>query len=851
MEKLRLEIWRPSLKRLQDQLGSISLPDIIAGLLILLISVIISEIIKRGQIDRTQNLVETYADELSARIEEKLNTRFSILKLIQGYWQSDAVVTPHHFSNIAMEATKSFSDIQALNWVNADGVITIVTPLEGNEGAIGLNLNDLFEPAKVLAASRDTGTLQITPPIKLAQGGTGIVGYAPVFKGSTLMGYVSVVFRTDLLLDQLNLDETNFMFQISDGDRPIYGYEELPFDEISAEREITLAERKWNIIAVPTQAVVLESESNIDEAIILASLALSIILAFALNQAHQSKQLLKDREERFSLAIDGASDGLFDVNVETGKVYYSPRWYRMIGYEPGEITMSETEFYNRLHPDDVKRVYTIEQLKEIEDTQYDIEFRLRHKNGNWINILSRAKIIRKNGKVIRMVGTHVDLTELRKQQEKLQKAAVTDPLTGLRNRLGLTDYLDKISRSLKGTERLCVIHVDLDHFKSINDRYGYEFGDEALKLIAQRLKNSPSQFDLVARIGGDEFLIIWSTHLNDQEISEVADSLLENIGRNFWHKDQKIWPSACLGITIYRNDQNVPSTEIAPNAAIAVKDAKSKGQGKYSFYRKSMRELRLKDVEISERISNGLKNAEFKAFFQPQIDLQSSRILGFEALARWQQQDGHIVPAREFIPVAEKFYLVDEIDEQIFIQSCEAIKTLDELGFVDATISVNVSTARLMKPFLAEHLLVIMKEANVDPRRLRIEILESTLLDEVNTVADININNLVDLGLQIDLDDFGTGYSAISSLQKFPISRVKIDRSFVKDIHINSSLQILGKSLIDLLKNLQIKTLVEGIEKTEELDFYRKVGCDEAQGFLLGVPVSISELKKIKSQFKR
>ena len=498
---------------------NINPPALIVGCLIVFVAMTISEMIKQGQTDRTRNLVETYADELSARIEEQLKTRIAIVSLIRDYWQSDVVVSPKHFKTITEAATTSFNDVQALNWVNTDGVIIAVTPLEGNEDALTLDINDFEQPARALELSRTTNSLQITPPIRLAQGGNGFVGYAPVVKGTTLMGYISIVFRSDVLLNEIRQGRNDFTLRIEDDGKLLYGQELFEFSDLATARSINVVGRTWDVKVEPNETIVKEAQSIIDELIIIISFIVSMGMVLALNQAHQNRQKLKEREERFSLAIEGASDGLFDVNVETGSVYYSPRWFRLLGYEPGELPVNAREFYNRIHPDDVAHVPTLEQLSKLDTTQNDTEFRMRHKNGTWIHILSRAKLINKNGKIIRMVGTHVDVTDLRKEQEKLKIAAITDPLTGLRNRAGIEDHLAQISKTLNKNENICVLHIDLDGFKSINDRYGYEYGDKTLKIVAERLNEFFADLGLVARIGGDEFLTIWTTAPSEIDIS--------------------------------------------------------------------------------------------------------------------------------------------------------------------------------------------------------------------------------------------------------------------------------------------------------------------------------------------
>nr|WP_269432939.1 GGDEF and EAL domain-containing protein [Aliiruegeria sabulilitoris] len=525
------------------------------------------------------------------------------------------------------------------------------------------------------------------------------------------------------------------------------------------------------------------------------------------------------------------------------KAFFSPRWFRMLGYKPNALPQNLGTFAKLLHPEDAVRVLkTPKELFLLPGEVVEEEFRMQHKDGHWVTILSRAAILRRAGKVERVVGTHVDISELKRQQSELERAAHTDDLTGLRNRRGLSKALLNQAKSMGRGERVALFHLDLDRFKSINDTNGHEAGDHVLRTSADRLNASLTFFDIIARVGGDEFLLAKTTSASDADVLDTASQIVEQISRPIPYAGKQLRVGASIGIAFVRSVDTDEIEQATANADIALYTSKSVGRGRCILFEPGMRAAAVRTVELSSEIREGLELKEFKPFFQPQIDIHTNEIIGFEALARWYHPTRGVLSAADFVSFAEDAFLLEAIDDQIFEQACEAVPEISAMGAATATISVNVSTARLSSTKLVEKLVETARRTQVGPGRICIEILESTLLSERTTNITRNIADLAAAGFRLELDDFGTGHTAIASLRNFPVSRIKIDRSLISGVQRDPKLQAIASAIVDLGSKLDIEVLAEGVETWAEIGFLEALGCSQFQGFLIAPPLSLEEL---------
>ncbi len=465
---------------------------------------------------------------------------------------------------------------------------------------------------------------------------------------------------------------------------------------------------------------------------------------------------------------------------------------------------------------------------------YELEYKLA--DGTWIRSYNQPT---SDGG---QVGFRVDITQQKTQQIELQTVAVTDDLTGLRNRRDLSGLFERIAASLRTGERLAILHIDLDKFKSINDTLGHDAGDHVLRQTARKLVSGGVGFEVAARVGGDEFLLALKTTKADEHIVEIGNRLIAEIGEPVPYRDKLCHVGASIGVAFVTAETVAQIDEIVADADIALNQAKNAGRSMCCIFTDDMRATAVTAARISAQIREGLGRGEFKPFFQPQIDLETMQVIGFEALARWDHPARGVLPAGAFVDVAQECRLIEEIDTQIFAEVCHALPRMAALGLSNPRVSVNMSTAQLSDPTLVDRLMWTADAANVEPAWIGIEILESTMLDDRSAHVIENIHRLAEAGFRIELDDFGTGHAAIANLRTFPVERIKIDRSLVTGIDQDAELQLITGAIIGLARKLGMRVLAEGVETPQELEFLKQAQSTCAQGFLFGPAMSLDDL---------
>jgi diguanylate cyclase (GGDEF)-like protein/PAS domain S-box-containing protein len=814
---------------------------IIAASVVFCAAIVTSILVREEQVDNLSTLLDAKAQNISTKLEERIDARRVVATFIRNELIQSERNFEAHFDSLSATAYQQLGDLQAFNWTDAQGVVRQVTPRAGNEAALDLDLTRIEPAWAALRRSAELDTLQFTAPITLAQGGRGFTGYLPVRKDGVVRGYLNLVFRSAPLIDSILSGEKagRFEVHVADNGSPIYGEPPDSRSQIpGSSRTIEVGGRTWTILVQPSAALIGASQSKLDEFILLGGLLLALVTGHFINEASRSKSELREREERFSLAMRGASDGLFDWNYSTGECYYSPRWFQMLGYEPDELESSFETFTSLLHPEDADDVLVDPvELFETGTTSMEKEFRMRHKDGSWRRIMSRAYMLRTPDSVIRIVGTHLDITQRHERQRELERVAITDALTGLYNRRGLDALLAREAAALAPGQRLAVFHLDLDKFKPINDRYGHKAGDNALRITARRLLEHPASLDLIARVGGDEFLIAVRSSGEDAAVTELATQLIETVSAPFVWNGKHCRLGASIGISLTQPDEQVSVERLIADADIALKLAKRNGRGRSVTFSEDMRQSAVRAAEIVSDIERGLDQKEFVAHFQPQVSMATLEILGFEALARWNHPDEGLLLPGVFMPHADHSRLIESIDDQVIKHACRTLGSLTGDGLSNASVSINLSTAQLSDPTLLERLTWTAAEFHVAPGRVFIEILESTLLSERTANVIENVRMLADAGFQIALDDFGTGHTAISSLLNYPVTRIKLDRSLISNLHADQKRQAIILAMIELGERLKIEVLAEGMENEADFLFLQKAGCTSAQGYFIAHPL--------------
>ena len=553
----------------------------------------------------------------------------------------------------------------------------------------------------------------------------------------------------------------------------------------------------------------------------------------------QLKTSLHVSEDRWKFALEGAGDGVWDWDMVTDQVFRSARWKEIYGYRDNELEETATAGRKLVHPDDLPHM--------LEDTQaylqgrkniYVSEFRILCKDGSWKWTLSRGMVLSHdaNGKPLRMIGTHTDISERKKAEAQVFYLAHYDQVTGLPNRILFLDrFQQEIKKSRRELQSITLIYLDLDRFKEINDTLGHDMGDLLLKETAQRLVSCVRASDTVARMGGDEFTIILN-NLNDEMSTEhIAQNILNRCSEPFNLHGEVAYISASIGISVYPAD-STDVEELVKNADQAMYTAKEQGRNRYHYFTSSMQEAALIRLHTSNDLRTAVAANQFQLHYQPIVELATGDIHKAEALIRWQHPQRGLVSPIEFIPIAEDTGMIIEIGDWVFTEAVNQVIEWRQHN-PDFQISINRSPVQF-RPNFKYHLDWIkhLESLGLSGSGICIEITEGLLLDARADVVS-QLLSYTKADIQVSIDDFGTGYSSLAYLRKFDIDYVKIDRSFTSNIQEGSSDLVLCEAIIVMAHKLGKKVIAEGIETQEQLDLLIAAGCDYGQGYLFSKPV--------------
>jgi diguanylate cyclase (GGDEF)-like protein len=434
------------------------------------------------------------------------------------------------------------------------------------------------------------------------------------------------------------------------------------------------------------------------------------------------------------------------------------------------------------------------------------------------------------------VSTHEDITERRQIEAKIAHMAHHDVLTNLPNRVLFREKMEEGLARVERGETLAVLCLDLDHFKAVNDTLGHSMGDMLLRAVAARLLNCVRDVDTIARLGGDEFAIIQLSITDPQETVAMAERIIETLATPFSLEGHLVGIGTSVGIAVSPGD-GTAGEELLQKADLALYRAKTDGRNAYRFFEPGM------DAHMQERraleidLRNALAAGQFELYYQPLVAMGDGHVTGFEALLRWHHPQRGLVPPGEFIPLAEEIGLVVPIGEWVLQQACrEAVNWPKSVH-----VAVNLSPAQFRSRHLLPAITVALANSGLDPRRLELEITESVLLYE-NQSTLTTLARIKEMGVRIAMDDFGTGYSSLSYLRSFPFDKIKIDRSFIRDLTNSEDCVAIVRAVTSLGTSLGMKTIAEGVETVEQMERLREEGCEEVQGFLISPPRPASEL---------
>jgi diguanylate cyclase (GGDEF)-like protein len=562
-----------------------------------------------------------------------------------------------------------------------------------------------------------------------------------------------------------------------------------------------------------------------------------------------AEDALRISEERYALAARGSKDGLWDWDLLSGRVFYSERWKSMLGVDTRSVGTSPNEWLGRLYPADRARVESeIAEHCAGHTNHFQSEYRILHADGSYHWMLSRGvAVMNDEGVATRLAGSQTDITE--------SKAA--DPLTGLASRLLLDEKLQLAidETKLNPAIKFAVLFLDLDRFKVVNDSLGHLAGDQLLLRIAQRLLKCVGEQpfsayqSLVARIGGDEFVVLISGLSNPEIAITLANRIQERMMPAFNLEGHHLFVSASIGVRIGQGDAT-PETLLL-DADTAMYHAKARGKQRYELFVPAMRLEAVERLRLETDLRTAIEQDELVVFYQPKVDMSNGKLMELEALVRWRHPLRGLVGPVEFIPLAEETGLILQLGECVLRKSCQQlVDWMKELDIDPGVrVSVNLSFRQFKQPDLFERIMGILEETGLEPERLSLEVTEGVLMDNVDAaIALLNRLRAQNIGLQID--DFGTGYSSLSYLRRLPFDGLKIDKSFVHEMASRQeNFEIVGTIAL-LARTLGMKVVAEGVETMEQLQLLINAGCDYAQGNLFSAAVDAERSREFFKGFR-
>ncbi len=547
---------------------------------------------------------------------------------------------------------------------------------------------------------------------------------------------------------------------------------------------------------------------------------------------------LRESEERFRSLVQNASDLITVIRSDTAVVYQSPSIEGTLGYEPSDVV--GRRFSELVHPNDrAILVAFLSQTTAKKDGAVACEARLRHRDGTWRTCEITGSDCTADPAVSGFVLNTRDVSERRLLEQQLRDQAFQDALTGLANRARFTDRLEHALERSAETPHATVLFIDLDNFKSINDSLGHAAGDRALVEVANRLRTCLRIGDTVARFGGDEFAVLVENETTTEAVISLADHIIEELRRPVALDGTHVIIGASIGVARAGGEGG---TELVHNADVAMYVAKTRGKGRCEVYDASMHEAMSKRLALMADLQLALDGSELFLEYQPTFRLATGELSGVEALVRWQHPTRGLIMPADFIALAEESGLISSLGRWVLVSACRQAKQwAGRHAATNLTMNVNVSVRQLQQTTFVDEVADVLRETLVDPSNLVLEVTESVMMEDVETMLPV-LNNLKRLGLRLAIDDFGTGYSSLSYLARYPFDILKIDKSFVDGIDAAGSKLELTRAMIDLARTLHLEVVAEGIERQAQATELRRLDCDCVQGFLFSRPVAAAAI---------